>query len=159
MKPTPLIEADPLHVASVSAIIKALYDSISFKQGETADWKKLRSLFIPDGRLLVPKRSLPDSVSLTVEQFVERGKVVFQSDMFRDKGFRETEIARREEAFGSIRHIFSAYEAVLSDIDDTVIGRGINSIQLLWESERWWVVSMVWDDERPDNPMPDWVQH
>jgi hypothetical protein len=157
MKPTPLIEADPIHVASVSAIIKALYDSISFKQGETADWKKLRSLFIPDGRLLVPKRSLSDSESLTVEQFVERGKIVFESEVFRNKGFRETETARREEAFGFIRHIFSAYEAVLSDIDDTVIGRGVNSIQLLWESERWWVVSMVWDDERPDNPMPDWA--
>ncbi len=157
MKPTPLIEADPVHVASVSAIIKALYDSISFKQDETADWKKMRSLFIPDGRLLIPKRNTTDSISLTTEQFVERGKIVFASETFANKGFRETEIARREEAFGFIRHIFSAYEAVLSDIDDMVIGRGINSIQLLWESERWWIVSMVWDDERPDNPMPDWA--
>lgn len=158
MKPTPLLEADPVHVASVGAIIKALYDSISFAKGETADWKKLRSLFIPDGRLLIPKRDQTDSTSLTVEEFVERGKVVFQNDTFRDKGFRETEIARREEAFGFVRHIFSAYEAVLSDTEDVVIGRGINSIQLLWESERWWIVSMVWDDERPDNPMPDWAQ-
>lgn len=158
MKPTPLIDADPTHVASVSAIIKALYDSISFKQGETADWKKMRSLFIPDGRLLIPKRSLTDSVSLTTEQFAERGKVVFQNDTFRDKGFREVEIARREEAFGFIRHIFSAYEAILTDIDDAIIGRGINSIQLLWESDRWWIVSMVWDDERADNPMPKWAK-
>ncbi len=157
MKPTPLIEADPVHVASVSAIIKSLYDSISFKKGDTADWKKMRSLFIPDGRLLIPKRATTDSISLTTEQFVERGKIVFANETFAGKGFRETEIARREEAFGFIRHIFSAYEAVLSDIDDIVIGRGINSIQLLWESDRWWIVSMVWDDERPDNPMPDWA--
>lgn len=157
MKPTPLIEADPVHVASVGAIIKALYDSISFKPGETANWNKMRSLFIPDGRLLIPKRNLIDSLSLTVEQFVERGKIIFANETFAGKGFRETEIARREEAFGYIRHIFSAYDAILTDIDDAVIGSGINSIQLLWESERWWIVSMVWDDERPDNPMPDWA--
>ncbi|MGB5107877.1 MAG: hypothetical protein WBP29_05805 [Candidatus Zixiibacteriota bacterium] len=157
MKPTPLIDANPVHVASVSAIITALYDSISFKRGESADWKKMRSLFIPDGRLLIPKRDTTDSTSLSVEQFVERGKIVFQNDTFRGKGFREVETTRREEAFGFIRHIFSAYEAILTDKEDALIGRGINSIQLLWESDRWWIVSMVWNDERPDNPMPDWA--
>jgi hypothetical protein len=32
--------------------------------------------------------------------------------------------------------------------------RGINSIQLTWDGERWWIVSWIFDSERPGNPIP-----
>ena len=32
--------------------------------------------------------------------------------------------------------------------------RGINSIQLVRDGKRWWIASVVWDTERPDNPIP-----
>ena len=34
------------------------------------------------------------------------------------------------------------------------LGRGINSVQLWSDSRRWWVVNLLWDDERPGNPIP-----
>ena len=34
-------------------------------------------------------------------------------------------------------------------------GRGINSIQLFHDGDRWWVVSVLWDNERPGNPLPE----
>lgn len=145
-------------VTTVDAIIKALYGSISFPQGGSPELERLRPLWIPDGRLLIPKRDQPDSNSMTVDDFIERCKVVFASDRFRGKGFRETETKRQEQRFGNILHVFSAYVGVISDPEERVIGRGINSIQLLWENERWWIVSMVWDDERPENPMLDWAE-
>ena len=32
--------------------------------------------------------------------------------------------------------------------------RGINSIQLVNDGKRWWIASVVWDTEQPDNPIP-----
>ena len=32
--------------------------------------------------------------------------------------------------------------------------RGINSIQLYNDGTRWWVVSVYWEAEGPDNPLP-----
>ena len=31
---------------------------------------------------------------------------------------------------------------------------GINSIQVVNDGQRWWVASVVWDTERPNNPIP-----
>lgn len=67
-------------------------------------------------------------------------------------GFREREIARRTERFGHIAHVFSTYE-YRTETDSTVV-RGINSIQLLNDGTRWWVISIFWEPERPDNPLP-----
>jgi len=30
----------------------------------------------------------------------------------------------------------------------------VNYAQLYWDGNRWWIAAMVWDDERPDNPIP-----
>jgi hypothetical protein len=32
--------------------------------------------------------------------------------------------------------------------------RGINSMQLFHDGERWWLLSVVWDNEREDQPIP-----
>jgi len=34
------------------------------------------------------------------------------------------------------------------------MARGINSIQLMKHADRWWIVTVMWDQERPDNPIP-----
>lgn len=67
-------------------------------------------------------------------------------------GFRERELARRTEQFGPIAHVFSTYEG-RNEVDTTVL-RGINSIQLMNDGARWWVVSVFWTGEGSDNPIP-----
>ena len=68
-------------------------------------------------------------------------------------GFSEREIARTSEAFGNIMQVFSTYESH-RDSNDAHPGRGINSIQLFNDGRRWWVVTVFWDTERPDSPIP-----
>ena len=38
--------------------------------------------------------------------------------------------------------------------DATPFSRGINSFQLLKDGDRYWVVNIFWDSERPGNPIP-----
>jgi hypothetical protein len=33
--------------------------------------------------------------------------------------------------------------------------RGINSFQLMFDGERWWVVSIMWEAEAPNRPIPE----
>ena len=73
---------------------------------------------------------------------------------FREHGFFEREVARRTERFGNIVHVFSTYESrhTLDDVEPFV--RGINSIQLLWRERRWWVVTVFWQNESAEQPIP-----
>lgn len=38
--------------------------------------------------------------------------------------------------------------------DPAPFARGINSIPLLNDGTRWWVVTVFWDSEGPTNPIP-----
>jgi len=68
-------------------------------------------------------------------------------------GFSEREIARTSEAFGNIMQVFSTYETH-RDSSDAHPLHGINSIQLFNDGTRWWVVSVLWDNERADSQIP-----
>ena len=70
-------------------------------------------------------------------------------------GFFERELARRTESFGNIMHVFSSYDSRRGASDEKPFARGINSFQLLKDGGRWWVVTIFWDSERPDNPIPE----
>ena len=86
---------------------------------------------------------------MTVEQYVASADPFLKRD-----GFWEREIARRVERYGNVAHVFSTYESRVNRADSPPFSRGINSIQLVTNGERWWVVTIFWDFERPGNPIP-----
>ena len=73
--------------------------------------------------------------------------------MLEERGFIEREIARRTEQYGDIAHVFSTYEARERE-GGPVIMRGINSFQLVRHAGRWWVVSIMWQSESSQTPIP-----
>lgn len=80
------------------------------------------------------------------------------SALFEKEGFFEKEIARRTESFGQIAHVFSTYEARHSPDDEKPFLRGINSIQLMSDGKRWWIVTIFWQAEDEKNPLPEKYQ-
>ena len=139
-------------VQSMDAILAALYDVISGPIGQARDWDRMRNLFVPGARL-IPTVYRPDSVptlrNLSVEDYITRA-----GPMLEKNGFFETEIARQVERYGGVVHAFSTYESRHKADDPTPFARGINSIQLFNDGQRWWVVTVFWEGERPDNPIP-----
>jgi hypothetical protein len=138
-------------VASIDAIITALYASISGPPGQPRDWPRMRSLLLPDARL-VPTGRRPDGTfaltQLDVDGFIERSGAQLV-----EIGFREIEVARRTEQYGNMAHAFSTYDSFRRD-ETTAYARGINSIQLWNDGARWWILSIYWEGERSDNPIP-----
>jgi hypothetical protein len=140
-------------VATVDGIVAALYDVISGPAGKARDWSRLRSLFAPDGKLVAvgkrPDGSSPAAV-MTVDDYIAR-----TSKPFSEMGFFESELARQSEQFGPITHVFSTYESRHAPADAKPFQRGINSIQLYFDGQRWWIVNLLWRAEDPSNPLPD----
>jgi hypothetical protein len=142
--------AKPEDVASIDAILSALYGVISGPVGQARDWNRMRSIFIPGGRLM-PTAVRPDG-SVVTRLMEVNDYIATSGAMLERVGFTEREIARRVEQYGHIAHVFSTYEG-RTETDSTVM-RGINSIQLLNDGTRWWVVSVYWEAEGPNNPLP-----
>jgi hypothetical protein len=146
-------KAKPEDVKSVDAIIAALYDVISGPKGKARDWDRMRSLFIPDARL-IPSRvnkdtQQVDAVVLSIDGYIARSSTTMTTN-----GFFEHSIHNEVEQFGNIAHVWSTYESRHNADDATPFARGINSIQLLKDGDRYWIVNIFWDSERPDSPIP-----
>ena len=60
--------------------------------------------------------------------------------------FYEVEVARTVERFGDIAQVWSAYETRRNKSSREAIGRGLNSIQLIRERDRWSVLGLLWDE-------------
>jgi hypothetical protein len=145
------VRARPEDVGSMEAILAAVYDTISGPAGPR-DWDRLRGLFLPGARL-IPSGHRPDGKAvarvLSIDEFINA--VV---PRIKDEGFFEREIHRRVDRFGAVAHVFSTYESRHAKSDAKPFVRGINSIQLFFDGKRWWVVTIFWDSERPDQPIP-----
>jgi hypothetical protein len=137
---------------SVDSIIRALYDSISGPAGKEPDWERMQSLFFPGALLfrtsVAADGALPATVMNVEEYIAGTGKYL------RREPFYEREIARRTESFGNVSHVFSTYESCREPGPSEPFMRGINSMQLFHDGERWWLVSVLWDNEREDQPIP-----
>jgi len=145
--------ANPSDVASVDSIVAALYDVISGPAGKKRDWDRMRSLFIPGARLIPTGKRQSGEISsrvLTVEDYINGS-----SKALEEGGFFEKEIARRTELYGNIAHVFSTYDSRRKAEDPKPFARGINSIQLMNDGKRWWIVTVFWQGEGPDNPLPE----
>jgi len=144
--------ARPADVGSLDAIVAALYDVISGPAGQRRDWDRMRTLFVP-GAQLIPTTPRPDSTGtiriMTVDEFITG-----IGPRLEESGFFEREIGRRTEQYGGIAHLFSSYDSRRAAADPAPFARGINSIQAWNDGKRWWILTVFWEGERPDNPIP-----
>jgi hypothetical protein len=116
----------------------------------------MRSLFIPGARFVPTAKNAGEANPelaphvLDIDGFISRC-----ATHFANTGFYEKEIARRTEHFGRIAHVWSTYESRHNAEDPKPFMRGINSIQLFYDGVRWWIVSIYWQHESPEHPVPD----
>ncbi len=146
-------KANPADVASVDAIMKAVYDVISGEAGEARDWDRFRTLFHKDARLIPTGKNSTTGIvgarALSPDDYI-KGNAPF----FEKNGFFEKEIARKTDIYGNIAQVFSTYAAYKTAADKEPFMRGINSFQLLNDGTRWWVLTIYWQAETKETPIP-----
>lgn len=139
-------------VQTLDSTIKNLYGVISGEKGEARDWKLMRYLFHPDAKLIPTGKDstgIANARYMTVDDYISgSGKWLVEN------GFFEIEIHRTVNTFGNITQVFSTYESYRSKTDEKPFVRGINSIQLLNDGNRWWIINIYWISESAENPIP-----
>jgi hypothetical protein len=143
--------AKPADVNSIDAILHATYDVISGPPGDR-DWNRFRSLFTPEARLTSTTKS-GDTSAPSVRLFGVDDYVKGAGGYFAKNAFFENAIVNRVQRFGNIAQVFSSYESRHA-ANEKPFTRGINSFQLFYDGSRWWILSILWDEESPGNLLP-----
>jgi hypothetical protein len=139
-------------VSTIEGIIAALYASISGPKDVERDWDRLRTLFVPDARMMpTGRRQNGERVRLVwdIEEYIKAA-----GPGLKQNGFYEREISSRVDRFGQVAHVFSTYESRFTPEDPKPFQRGINSIQLWNDGSRWWILSVFWQGESEAAPIP-----
>lgn len=134
---------------SIDSVMHAVYDVISGPAG-SRDWARFRSLFAQGARLIPVRVTAngPAPAAMTPDEYAQRAGASFEKS-----AFYESEVSRRMESFGNIAHVFSTYESRHAP-GEKPFARGINSFQLVRDGKEWKVITILWDQEREGNPIP-----
>jgi hypothetical protein len=143
---------DSSAVLTLDNTLKSLYGVISGEKDEKRNWKQFKYLFKPDAKLIPSGKN---NAGIYQVRYMSPDDYIKSSGKWLvENGFFEKEISRRVNTFGGIAQVFSTYESFYSEKDTEPFMRGINSIQLLNDGERWWVINIYWTQETDENPIP-----
>jgi hypothetical protein len=128
-----------MNPADLDDVIKEMYASICFDEGQRPDWSQQSAIFAPGARLVrVTDDGVfefdMDSYRVNLEAMIDSGAMT---------SFWEAEIWRETRQFGEVAHVLSAYETRRSR-ESELRNRGVNSIQLFRREDRWWISAMLW---------------
>ncbi len=147
----PSSAARPGDVDSIDHIVAAVYDVISGPAGPR-DWDRFRSLFYPGARMIPSRRDDKGTVTARVsspDEYATRAQ-----DFFSKEGFFEKSVANRVEEWDHIAHVWSTYESRHAK-GEKPFARGINSFQLFNDGSRWWILTVYWESEDANHPLPE----
>jgi hypothetical protein len=132
--------------------VARVYALISGPAGQARDWDAFRAMFVEGGNLMVSAPTPAGGsrlIVLTPDEYVQRSGARVEA-----AGFFERETGRRFERYGNVVHVWSAYEGrgAFDGREEVLVG--INSFQLVRVAEGWKVANLLWEQERPGNPVP-----
>ncbi len=148
---SPLSTASAEDSTSIDSLIRALYQSITFSEDGAPNLERFRSLFHPEAHFIRINPEGVDEMNLTT--FISSFSQRIGSGQL--KSFHESEISRRTDSYAGIAQVFSTYQKGMNTQNPEEFSRGINCIQLYHDGQRWWIISIIWQDEQPDNPIPE----
>lgn len=145
------LEVDTIAVKSIDGIVNEVLRMISGEDGKERDWEGFRSLFLPTAQftVLYQNDSIPVKFeTLNLEEFVRLAGAQYQSH-----GFIERELHKRVDEYNGIAQVFQSYYA--KDMQWNYEEKGINSYQLIYLENRWWVVNILWTSDHNGVEIPN----
>ena len=131
-------------VKTIDGIIDELLDQITIENGEKMDTATVRNLFHPSALFTVADSEKAESVSL--DDFLTLLK-----DPYYEEGYLEQEIHKVVDEYNGIAQVFQSFYGKDSEGAEE---RGINSYQLTYYGDRWWIVSLLWTIESENEGIP-----
>lgn len=140
----------PLQTAD--GVVSELYRLVCFKAGESADWDKVKSLFLKQA-VVVLRTARDKTTVFTVDSFVEDFVRFAERPDVKAKGFTERIVRSKSLVFGDMAHVLVLYEAQITG-SQRPPQQGVDSFQLIKKDGRWWIVSVTNEIVTPSRPIP-----
>lgn len=112
------------------------------------DWEAFRDLFVPTVHFTVVSESAAQGMnarSFALEDFVR----LFKSSA--DRSFVETQLKAQIDEYNGIAHVWQTYEV---DVNGST-NQGVNSIQMIYHHDRWWIANVNWANNTNGVPLPE----
>lgn len=145
-----LLELDTIALKSINGIIRESHRLITTQPGKTLHPEALRPLFLPGAQftVLYHNDDMPfASETVSVDEFIDLLK-----DPYYEEGYIEYETGKVINEYNGIANVFQSFYAKDSE---GVEARGINSYQLLYFDDRWWIANMLWTVDDNGVPVPE----
>lgn len=127
-------------VATIDGIIRAYYEVVSGPAGERSDDQRDRTLHHPNAWLAVANvdgSGKPVVRTMTLDEY-------HGDNAPRREPFYEWETDRVTRRSGNMVHVWSSYASARRP-DGEPFARGVNSITLFHDGERWWIMGWMFD--------------
>ena len=127
-------------VATLDGIIHAYYEVVSGPAGESADLERDRTLHHAQAWIAVARvdsSGTPIVNVMTLDEY-------HGDNVPRRRGFWEWETNRVTKVSGNMVHVWSSYASARTHGGEP-FARGVNSITLFHDGERWWIMNWMFD--------------
>ncbi|HCW63621.1 MAG: hypothetical protein ABGW88_18175 [Leeuwenhoekiella sp.] len=139
-------QEEPLpQLQSIDGVLNELLDQITIEQGEQMDTAAVRTLFHPAAIFTVADSTQAETVSL--DDFLN-----YLKDPYYEEGYLEQEITKTVDTYNGIAQVFQTFYGKDSEGTEE---KGINSYQLTYYNNRWWIVSLLWTIETEQAKIPE----
>jgi len=144
-------QVDTLAVKTIEGITNKMITLISGEIGEERNWEEYRNLFLPTAQktsIGLTKDGKKKIRVMNLEEFIRNVGPFYARD-----GFVEYAIGLTVNEFNGIANVFQSYYC--KNLLGTYEKRGVNSYQLVYLKNRWWIANTVFTPETKDLPIPD----
>ena len=141
--------SDTNAVKSIAGIVREVLRLQSGENGKTRNWNALRNLFLPTATFTILNNSdflRQPTETVSLDDFIE-----LMHDDYYEEGYLEYETGKTIDEFNGIANVFQSFYGKDSKNEEA---RGINSYQLVYFRERWWIANLLWTLETDKVKIP-----
>lgn len=140
--------------ATPASLIEALYDMVSFGPGPEPDWEMFRDVFLEDAIIVFSPRGAQPMRPMTVDGFIQDWRDFFRDAELESQGFTENIAGMKVDRFGGLAHAWVIFEPRVGPNPPARQIRGLDSVELSFDGERWWIAAITTDFEGPGQTIP-----
>jgi hypothetical protein len=144
------MSADTNAVHSINGIVKEMLRLVSGEKGRLRNWEAFRNLFLPTAYFIVLNHN--DSFPQPLDSVNLEGFIKLMHDQYYDDGYLEYEISKVVNEYNGIANVFQSFYGKDSENKEE---KGINSYQLVYFTNRWWIANLVWTGDSNGVKVPN----
>ena len=149
-KMSPAVERD---TTAIEGMLDELYRAFCFDAGGEADWEAMRELFADGASFVAPIAPGQTPRAVQAHEFISDFRSSIKNSPLAQSGFHERITKKRIDYFGTVAHVYVTFEGFVPG-EDSVRTRGVDSVQLVRDGQRWLLASFTTQYEGPLDALP-----